>query len=157
MLPALKTNTSLQILDMSRNWLNDKCAPAVIDMLLNNTTLLSLDLSKNKSLRASYLGEGQRSRWQYNENEEGESRWTYVARDGGRAKIVKGGLFDLTSLESIANCNHSCAVRMSGCNLGNTHEETIRKVRSVLRTVIRQTIGNSTSVSQQHSLILTPF
>eukprot|EP00984_Skeletonema_dohrnii_P031584 scaffold24220_cov75-Skeletonema_dohrnii-CCMP3373.AAC.2 len=130
LIPTLKKNTSLQHLDLSSNWLNDQCAPAVIDMLLNNSTLLSLNLSKNKSLKASYLEKGSRYRWEYDENEESGSRWKYVAKDGGRAKIVKGALFDLTSLESIAACNHTCAVKMSGCNLGNTHEETIRKVSS---------------------------
>ena len=130
LLPALKKNTSLQNLDMSYNWLNDKCAPAVIDMLLNNSTLLNLDLTNNKSLKASHL-DGRRSRWEYDETEESGSRWKYVARDGGRAKIVKGALFDLASLESIAQCNHTCAVKMSGRNLGNSHEETIRKVSSI--------------------------
>jgi len=131
LIPTLKKNTSLQHLDLSSNWLNDQCAPAVIDMLLNNSTLLSLNLSKNKSLKASYLEKGSRSRWEYDENEESGSRWKYVAKDGGRAKIVKGALFDLTSLESIAACNHTCAVKMSGCNLGNTHEETIRKINAL--------------------------
>ena len=136
LLPALKKNTSLQSLDMSCNWLNDKCAPVVIDMLQNNSTLLSFDLSKNKSLRASYLEEGQRSRWQYDEDEESGSRWKYVATDGGRAMIVKNALFDLTSLERLAECNHTCALKMSGRNLGNTHEETIRKVCPFLHTLI---------------------
>ena len=105
LLPALKKNTSLQQLDLSSNWLNNQCAPAVIDMLLNNSTLLNLNLYNNKSLKAR--------------------------KDGGKPKIVKGALFDVSSLESIAACNHTCAVKMSGCNYGGSHEETIRKVRCV--------------------------
>ena len=133
LLPALKVNTSLQNLDLSSNWINDNCAPAVIDMLLNNTTLLNLDLSKNKSLKVRHRVRGQRRRrWHRhdNDNDESEEPDEPTTRDGGKVKIVKGALFDLSSLESIAACNHTCAVKMSGSNLGNSHEETIRKVSS---------------------------
>ena len=133
-MPALKVNTSLQNLDLSSNWINDNCAPAVIDMLLNNTTLLNLDLSKNKSLKVRHRVRGQRRRrWHRHDNDDEESEEPEpTTRDGGKVKIVKGALFDLSSLESIAACNHTCAVKMSGSNLGNSHEETIRKVSSTV-------------------------
>ena len=113
LLPALKDNTTLQHLDLSRNWLNDAVAPAVIDALKNNSTLLSFDLSGNKSLRT--YQRGGRSRWQY--VRVAGRRWQHnkveEQRDGGRAQIVKGALFDTTSLQAIGNSNHACAVEMS--------------------------------------------
>lgn len=44
LLPPLKKNTTLQQLDLNRNWLNDQCCPVVIDMLRNNSTLLKFDI-----------------------------------------------------------------------------------------------------------------
>ena len=111
----------MQHLDLSRNWLSDAVAPVVIDVLKNNSTLLSFDLSGNKSLKGARGG--QRS-WRNN--------WEKTPQqDRGRAEIVKGALFDTTSLEAIGNSNHSCAVKMAGFNQKDTHEETIRKINSL--------------------------
>ena len=130
LLPALKKNTTLQQLDLSRNWLNDKCCPAVIDMLRNNSTLLRFDLTGNKSLKT--VQQRARRRWGYVDGQFGfdESRSSPQV-DGGRAKIVKGALFDTASLDSIAASNHTCAVSMTGFNHNDSFEETIRKVTFV--------------------------
>ena len=105
LLPVLKDNTSLESLDLSQNWLNDGVADTVIDVLKNNSTLLSLDLSGNKSMKT-----GGRRRWEWN-----RETWTRTELpsdpDGGRGQIVKRALFDVTSLESIASSNHTCAVK----------------------------------------------
>ncbi|KAL7436412.1 hypothetical protein ACHAXM_007776 [Skeletonema potamos] len=56
--------------------------------------LLSFDLSGNKSLKTVEKRKIRRGRYQ-------EGRWTYDEMphvDGGRAKIVKGALFDTTNL-----------------------------------------------------------
>ena len=122
LLPALKENTSLQHLDLSRNWLGNEVAPAVINLLKNNSTLLSLDLSGNKSMKTQ---SGGRRIWQ-------NGGWERTpTQDRGRAEIVKGALFDITSLEAIAHSNHTCAVKLSGMNRGDTYEETMRKINSL--------------------------
>ena len=126
-LPALKKNTTLQQLDLSRNWLNDQCWHAVVDMLRNNSTLFKFDLTGNKSLKTVEKKKVRRLRYQ-------EGRYTYDETphvDGGRAKIVKGALFDTTSLDSIAASNHTCALFMTGHNHNDSFEESIRKVRLI--------------------------
>ena len=123
LVPSLKKNTTLQQLDLSRNWLSDQCCPVVIDTLLNNSTLLEFDLRGNKSLK-TVEKRGWRSRWWSN-------REAVPHVDGGRAKIVKRALFDTTSLDSIAASNHTCAVSMTGFNHNDSYEETIRKVMLV--------------------------
>eukprot|EP00574_Skeletonema_japonicum_P001287 CAMPEP_0201741184 /NCGR_PEP_ID=MMETSP0593-20130828/46684_1 /ASSEMBLY_ACC=CAM_ASM_000672 /TAXON_ID=267983 /ORGANISM="Skeletonema japonicum, Strain CCMP2506" /LENGTH=750 /DNA_ID=CAMNT_0048235513 /DNA_START=170 /DNA_END=2419 /DNA_ORIENTATION=- len=132
LLPALKKNTTLQQLDLSRNWLNDQCCPAVIDMLQNNSTLIKFDLTGNKSLRTVQRRAINRGgyvsvngHWVLD-----ESRCTPHV-DGGRAKIVKVALFDTTSLDSIAGSNHTCALAMTGHNHNDSFEETIRKINSL--------------------------
>ena len=121
LLPSLKKNTTLQELDLSKNWLSDQVCPVVIDMLKNNSTLLKFDLRGNKSLKT--VEKSERYIW--------STRETIPHVDGGRAKIVKGALFDTTSLDSIAASNHTCAVSMTGFNHNDSHEETIRKVTCV--------------------------
>ena len=59
-----------------------------------------------------------------------------TAQNGGRAKIVKGALFDTTSLNSIAASNHTCAVSMTGYNHNDSFEDTIRKVKSRRQNVL---------------------
>ncbi|KAK1739999.1 leucine-rich repeat protein, partial [Skeletonema marinoi] len=120
LLPALKKNTTLQQLDLSRNWLNDQCVPAVVDMLRNNSTLLKFDLTGNKSLKT--VKQRAVSRW-------GSRSTPHV--DGGRAKIVKDALFDTTSLDSIAASNHTCALSMTGHNHNDSFEETIRRINAL--------------------------
>lgn len=124
LLPALKENTSLQHLDLSRNWLGNEVAPAVIDLLKNNSTLLSFDLSGNKSMKTTSGGGRRYVR--------ATQSWEKIPKqDRGRAEIVKGALFDATSLETIVNSNHMCAVTMAGFNQGDAHEDTIRKINSL--------------------------
>ena len=130
LLPALKKNTTLQQLDLSHNWLTDQCVPAVVDMLQNNSTLLKFDLTGNKSLKTvekrAVLSWGRvDGRLQFDESQ--STRHV----DGGRAKIVKGALFDTTSLDSIAASNHTCALAMTGYNHNDSFEESIRKVSSL--------------------------
>ncbi|KAL9188009.1 hypothetical protein ACHAXT_006387 [Thalassiosira profunda] len=120
LLPAVKEVTSLVTLDLSKNWLNDKVSPAVINLLDGNETLRTLDLSGNNSLKAHYGG--YRRWWQRGPIPE--------KRDGGKALIVKNALFDTTSLNSIANSNHTCAVRFTG-QKGDVHDETIRKINEL--------------------------
>ncbi|KAL7543714.1 hypothetical protein ACHAXR_013533 [Thalassiosira sp. AJA248-18] len=123
LLPSLKDNATLQNLDLSRNWLNDAVAPVVIDVLKNNSTLLSLDLSGNNSLKTRSGGG-----YRYVQGT------GYVRKETtyrGIAEVVRCALFDTTSLETIANSNHTCAVKMSGMNKGDVHEETIRKINAL--------------------------
>ncbi|KAL9178574.1 hypothetical protein ACHAXT_001912 [Thalassiosira profunda] len=122
-LPALKANESLEELDLSCNWLSDAVAPAVVDLLRNNSTLLSLDLTGNKSLKSN---KKERRRWRH-----GQLVTTRPAQERGKADIVKGALFDTTSLEAIANSNHTCAVYLSGQNKRGQYDETMRKINEL--------------------------
>lgn len=130
LLPATKKNTSLHHLDLSFNWLNDGIAPLMVDLLGNNRTLRSIDLSGNKSL-TKLREERRRYSWYANRS------WTIPRREGGRYAIVKGALFDTTSLDTIVSSNHTCALKMSGDDNGDSKsynkrqhfEETVYKVR----------------------------
>ena len=62
-------------------------------------------------------------------NEDMDERTPKV--DGGRAKVVKGALFDTTSLQAIGDSNHACAVTMSGNNRGDTYEQTIHMINTL--------------------------
>ena len=138
LLPVLKENTTLKHLDLSSNWLNDGIAPLVIDVLGNNITLTRLDLSGNKSLTAVREERTRYSWW-------GNRSWTIPRREGGRFAIVKGALFNTTSINAIVNSNHTCALKMSGYMNGDTRrynknqhfEETIYKVRSFFSIICR--------------------
>ena len=121
LLPALKDNTTLKTLDLSHNWLSDGVADVVIDLLKNNSTLTSFDLSGNKLLKA-VRKERTADRWYW--------RRCVARRDGARFMIMANALFDTTSLDAIANSNHTCAVLTSGKNVADFYEETIRKVRT---------------------------
>ena len=130
LLPAMKNNTILQHLDLSSNWLNDGIAPLMVDLLGSNRTLRSIDLIGNKSL-TKLREERRRYSWYANRS------WTIPRREGGRYAIVKGALFDTTSLDSIVSSNHTCALKMSGYDNGDSKsynkrqhfEETVYKVR----------------------------
>ena len=93
LLPALQENSHLQHLDLSHNWLNDSTAPVVIDVLRANSSLYTLDLSGNKSMKVTtggrYLG------W---DSENRCSKRSPVV-DGSRMQIIKGALFDTSSLQ----------------------------------------------------------
>ena len=131
LLPVLKGNTSLKHLDLSCNWLNDSIVPLVVALLGKNSTLASFDLSGNKSL-TTVREEKRRFSWYTNRV------WTVPRREGGRHAIVKGALFDTTSIDSIVSSNHTCALKMSGYvnadskhyNKAQHYEETVAKVRS---------------------------
>jgi hypothetical protein len=121
LLPAIKLNTSLRHLDLSRNWLTDAVALAVIDLLTDNSDLLSLDLSGNNSLRIQ-------SGVHYNYHE----RKYMPTQDRGIAEIVNAVLFDTTSVQAIAASNHTCAVKMSGVNRRNEcFDGTIQKINAL--------------------------
>lgn len=140
LLPVLKENNTLQHLDLRSNWLNDSIAPLVIDVLGSNITLTSLDLSGNKSLTAVREERTRYSWW-------GNRSWTIPRREGGRFTIVKGALFNTTSINAIVSSNHTCAVKMSGYDNGDTKrynkiqhfEETIFKVSSLFPIIWRCT------------------
>lgn len=124
-LPALKDNSSLQHLDLSNNWFNDdSTAPIVIDALRGNSSLFTLDLSGNKSMKVQHRG---RYRW---DSENGCYKRSPVV-NGSRMLIIKGALFDTSSLEAVANSNHKCAVKMSDRNMNNSHELTIAAINEL--------------------------
>ncbi|KAL7536676.1 hypothetical protein ACHAWF_005530, partial [Thalassiosira exigua] len=117
-------------LDLSCNWFTDAIVPVVIDMLKNNSTLLSFDLSGNRSLRTHQFG-GYYRRWRRIEDHP-YPRWERTPqKDAGKAVIVKRALFDTTSLQAICDSNHTCALKMNGNNRGDTYEETIRRINSL--------------------------
>mmetsp|Transcript_30684 Transcript_30684/g.73029 ORF Transcript_30684/g.73029 Transcript_30684/m.73029 type:complete len:342 (+) Transcript_30684:425-1450(+) len=125
-LPALKDNSSLQHLDLSNNWFNDdSTSPIIIDVLRGNSSLFTLDLSGNKSMKANhggrYLG------WDF---ENRCSKRSPVV-DGSRMLIIKGALFDTSSLQAVANSNHKCTVKMSSRNKNNSHELTIAAINEL--------------------------
>ena len=80
---ALKRNTNLQHLNLGHNSFNNNSVPSFVDALRNNTTLLTLDLSGNN-----------------------------INMTSGRVNLLRGALCDVSSLESIAASNHTCAVAM---------------------------------------------
>ncbi len=125
LLPLLKDNTSLQRLDLSQNWLNDGVADTVVDVLKNNSTLLTFDLSRNKSMT-----NGGKRTWRWN-RETFRSERLPNTPDGGKARIVKGALFDTSSFQAIASCNHTCAVKTNCNNQGDAYGETIRKINAL--------------------------
>jgi len=81
---ALKKNTNLQHLSLERNRLTEACVPAFTDALRNNSTLLSLNLGGNE-----------------------------IRVTTGRAVLIKNALCDTTSLDAIANSNHTCVLTTS--------------------------------------------
>jgi hypothetical protein len=120
LLPAIKEHTTIKHLDLSENSLSDAVAPAVIDLLKDNPHLLTLDMRGNNSLRVQ---SGGRQIWRTGEE--------VPKRDRGGAEIVKGALFDTTSLQSICDCNHTCCVKITGANRQDIQNETIRKINAL--------------------------
>ena len=87
---ALKRNTNLTHLDIENNQFNDKSVPFFVDALRNNSTLLTLQMRcNNLKVRT------------------------------GRKELIKGALCDPTSLQTIAESNHTCLVMLNSGNTGN--------------------------------------
>ena len=101
---ALKKNTNLQHLDLSYNSFTDKSVPALADALQNNSTLLSLDLMNNK-----------------------------FKVNTGKAELVKSALCDATSLQTVADSNHTCKLILTKGHYGEalTHEGEMRNINSL--------------------------
>ena len=78
---ALKKNTNLEHLSLERNRLTNNCVPAFTDALRNNSTLLSLNLGGNE-----------------------------IRVETGRAVLNRNALCDTSSLDAIANSNHTCVL-----------------------------------------------
>jgi Ran GTPase-activating protein (RanGAP) involved in mRNA processing and transport len=117
LLPAVKKNSTLKVLDLSCNWLSDALAPVLVDLLKGNVKLCDLDLTGNKSLRTHQRVRSTRRRWGFD------------LVEAGCGKIVNEALFDTTSLEALLDSNHTCIVKMKNGNRGDLYEDTIRKVR----------------------------
>ncbi len=98
---ALKRNINLAHLDLRGNDFNDTSVPFFVDALRNNSTLLTLQMSGNNMKIKS-----------------------------GRKELIKGALCDPTSLQSIAESNHTCLVTLNNGTNGNkvTHENEFRKI-----------------------------
>jgi len=92
---ALKRNTNLAHLNIEYNTFNDKSVPFFVDALRNNSTLLTLQMTGNK-----------------------------LKVHTGRKELIKGALCDPTSLQTIAESNHTCLVTLNKGNISNnvTHE-----------------------------------
>ena len=92
---ALKRNTNLAHLDIEYNKFNDKSVPFFVDALRNNSTLLTLQMTGNN-----------------------------LKVHTGRKELIKRALCDPTSLQTIAESNHTCLVTLNKRNIGNnvTHE-----------------------------------
>ncbi|KAL7542288.1 hypothetical protein ACHAXR_011638 [Thalassiosira sp. AJA248-18] len=101
---ALKKNTNLQHLNLSYNSLSNKCIPFFADALKNNTSLLSLDLVGNN-----------------------------IKVDTGRKELIASAICDTTSLQAVANSNHSCKLTMSEGRYKNgiTFEEEMRNISAL--------------------------
>jgi hypothetical protein len=92
---ALKRNTNLAHLNIEYNTFNDKSVPFFVDALRNNSTLLTLQMTGNK-----------------------------LKVHTGRKELIQGALCDPTSLQAIAESNHTCLVTLNKGNISNnvTHE-----------------------------------
>ena len=106
---ALKQNTNIQSMDLRGNLFNNKSVPDFVDLLKNNTTLLCLDLSNN-NIKLDRTG-------------------AMV----GKKELIKNAVFDTTSLETIANSNHTCKLILTDKKFRNdiTHEDEMKKINSL--------------------------
>ena len=100
---SLVNNTNLQHLNLSRNSLTDKCIPSFDVALKKNTTLLSLDLSDNK------------------------------IKVTGRRELIRSIICDTTSLEAVANSNHTLKLIMTNGKYKNdiTREDELRNINTL--------------------------
>ncbi|EJK62557.1 hypothetical protein THAOC_16825 [Thalassiosira oceanica] len=125
-LPELERNTTLVDLDLSRNHLDNDVAPAVCNVLKPNTTLASLNLEQNNNLRVM---SGGRRKW----NRVERAYETKPAVLGGRSEIISC-LFDTSSLQSLADSNHTCMVVMKACDYssgGRRIEKLMKSINSL--------------------------
>jgi len=101
---ALKRNTSLAHLDLNCNNFNDRSVPFFADALRNNSTLLSFHMTGNN-----------------------------IKVKSGRKDLIQLALCDHTSLQSIAESNHTCLVTLNNGKNGNlhTHEEKFRSINAL--------------------------
>ena len=85
---ALKRNTNLAHLDLRGNNFNSKAVPFFVDALRNNSTLLTLNMSSNNMKIME------------------------------RKNLIRRALCDPTSLQTIAESNHTCLVTLNKGNNG---------------------------------------
>ena len=106
---AMKKNTNLEHLNLSYNSFSDKSVDGFVELLRNNSTLLSLNLTGN------------------NIKVDKQSDKT------GRAALLKNAILDTTSLQTIADSNHSYQVIMGDRNYRNdlTHEAEMKSINSL--------------------------
>eukprot|EP00986_Skeletonema_menzelii_P019458 scaffold28069_cov148-Skeletonema_menzelii.AAC.2 len=101
---ALKRNNNLAHLDLKYNNFNDRSVPFFVDALRNNSTLLTLQMSGNK-----------------------------ITVKKGRKELINSALCDPTSLQTIAESNHTCLVTLNEGKNGNsvTHENDFRNINAL--------------------------
>eukprot|EP00985_Skeletonema_marinoi_P011925 scaffold5652_cov113-Skeletonema_marinoi.AAC.2 len=101
---ALKRNTNLAHLDLNCNNFNDRSVPFFADALRNNSTLLSFHMSGNN-----------------------------IKVKSGRKDLIQLALCDPTSLQSIAESNHTCLVTLNSGKNGNFHtnEDKFRSINAL--------------------------
>eukprot|EP00984_Skeletonema_dohrnii_P001808 scaffold594_cov71-Skeletonema_dohrnii-CCMP3373.AAC.6 len=101
---ALKRNTNLAHLDLNYNNFNDRSVPFFADALRNNSTLLSFHMSGNN-----------------------------IKVKSGRKDLIQLALCDPTSLQSIAESNHTCLVTLNSGKNGNFHtnEDKFRSINAL--------------------------
>ena len=106
---AMKKNTNLEHLNLSYNSFSDKSVDGFVELLRNNSTLLSFNLTGN------------------NIKVDKQSDKT------GRAALLKNAILDTTSLQTIADSNHSCQVIMGDRKFRNdlTHEYEMKSINSL--------------------------
>ena len=92
---ALKQNTNLESLELWKNLFNNKSVPDFVDLLKNNTTLLRLDLSNNNIKLDKSRGLT------------------------GKKELIHNAIFDTTSLDTIANSNHTCQLILTAGKFRN--------------------------------------
>jgi hypothetical protein len=106
---AMKHNTNLEHLNLGYNSFSDKSVDGFVELLRNNSTLLSLNLVGN-SIKVDKQSD-----------------------KTGRAALLKNAILDTTSLQTIADSNHSCQVIMGDRKFRNdlTHEYEMKSINSL--------------------------
>ncbi len=96
--------TNLTHLDLENNNFNDSSVPFFVDALRNNSTLLTIQMSDNK-----------------------------ITVKSGRKELINRALCDPTSLQTIAESNHTSLVTLNRGNSGNcnTHENEFRNTNAL--------------------------
>ena len=106
---AMKKNTNLEHLNLGYNSFSDKSVDGFVELLRNNSTLLTLNLIGN-SIKV---------------NKQSDTT--------GRRALLKNAIMDTTSLQSVADSNHTCEVIMGDRNYRNdlTHEAELKSINSL--------------------------